>query len=210
LSTSRATAPRRPIETEVTPQRIRARSAGSDSANDLPCAATDGVHRSGSLENRLSCLQLVGTNLIYPRRQRFHDDDPAESSKAASLSARALYSSVAQFSSQISFAGTTPFKDSSSRVEGHLHDFRLSIGGTLLQALFFLVLEGRGFFADLDCRRCATVIRFSASLEAIRGWDAERAIQRPPCSCRRSSLAAPRASRLSPGASERVLSPASD
>jgi hypothetical protein len=72
-----------------------------------------------------------------------------ESSKAASLSARALYSSVAQFSSQISFAGTTPFKDSSSRVEGHLHDFRLSIGGTLLQALFFLVLEGRGFLRIL-------------------------------------------------------------
>jgi hypothetical protein len=137
LSMSRATAPRRPIETEVTPQRIRARSAGSDSAKDLPCAATDGVHRSGSLENRLGCLQLVGTNLVYPRRQRFHDDDPAGKFKSGVVVGSGPLFFGGQFSSQISFAGATPFKDSSSSIEGICMTFAFRLAGLCFKLFSF-------------------------------------------------------------------------
>jgi hypothetical protein len=142
LSTSRATAPRRPIETEVTPQRIRATSAGSDSAKALPCAATDGVHRSGSLETRLSSLQLLGTNLIFPRRQRLHDDGPAGKFKSGVVVGSGPIlrwpSSLRKFHSP-----------ARPRSKTRLHDFRLSIGGTLLQALFFFGFRGSWFFAIL-------------------------------------------------------------
>jgi hypothetical protein len=51
------------------------------------------------------------------------------SSKAASLSARALSSSAARLSSQISFAGATPFKDSSSSIEGICMTFAFRLAG---------------------------------------------------------------------------------
>jgi hypothetical protein len=129
LSTSRAAAPRRPIENRSDAQRIRARSAGSDSAKDLPCAATDGVHRSGSLENRLSCLQLLGTNLIYPRRQRFHDDDPAGKCKSGVV----VGSGPLFFGGPVLFANFIrrhdPFKGSSSSVEGICMIFAFRLAG---------------------------------------------------------------------------------
>jgi hypothetical protein len=80
---------------------------------------------------------LVGTNIIYPLRQRFHDDDPAGKFKSGVVVGSGPLFFGGQFSSQISFAGTTRSKTRPAGLKGICMIFAFRLAGLCFKLFSF-------------------------------------------------------------------------